>query len=155
MIQRIQTLWLLIVVALTTAMMFMPLAMYGGGVEEYKLYAFGMHSSQDSFTNIPIICMSVLIVLTLLIPLFTIFLFKRRQLQIRMCVVEMILLVGSQVVICIIYIIGYRAVADFDVHGSLMKPAMFIPVIAIFFSYLAMKAISRDEILVRSTDRIR
>ena len=44
MIQRIQTLYLLGIVVLTTLMMCLPLAYFVGGEETFNLYGYGLRS---------------------------------------------------------------------------------------------------------------
>ncbi len=95
--------------------------------------------------------LSVLLSLTCALPLVTIFLFRRRMLQIRLCAAEAVLLVGSAVMEAMIYWgpLGSRG------GSSALLPASFAPLAALFFVWLAARAIFRDEVLVRSLDRIR
>ena len=48
MIQRIQTLYLLIVTALVAVMLFAPLAWFAGQAGEYGLYAFSLRSADGT-----------------------------------------------------------------------------------------------------------
>lgn len=57
--------------------------------------------------------MGILLALALVLPLTTIFLFKRRMLQFRLGVVEMILLLGAQIVMGIYYFLSYRLFSSF------------------------------------------
>ena len=75
--------------------------------------------------------------------------------QIRYCIVEFVLLVGSVLMLALHYFLFYRASADFDFHALSVKVTMLLPIAALFLNYLAMKAIAADEALVRSVDRIR
>ena len=98
--------------------------------------------------------MGILLVLATLLPFVVIFLFKNRQLQIRLCAAEIVLLVGSLVVMGIYYYLSARLFESVNGLGSL-KLGMIMPLIAIVFVALATRAIFRDEVLVRSLDRIR
>ena len=93
--------------------------------------------------------------MALVLPLTTIFLFKRRMLQFRLGVVEMILLLGAQIVVGIYYFLSYRLFSSFEFHAQSVKLPPVLPLIAMIFTYLAVRAIFRDELMIRSMDRIR
>ena len=152
MIQRIQSLYLLAVAALMAAAVFTPLAYFAAGVEEYKLYAFSLQGAQESYSTI---YMGVIVTLAAIIPAVNIFLFKNRLLQIRLCAVELMLLVGSAIFMAIYYFLSNRMFSqlEFSAHG--FHIAIIFPLIALVLDYLALRAIFRDEMLVKSLDRIR
>lgn len=155
MIQRIQTLYLLGVVVLTTLMMYLPLAEFLCGAETFNLYGYGLRSVATGEMYKSTIFLAIMLVATALLPLVNIFLYKRRMTQIRYCIVEFVLLVGSVLMLALHYFLFYRAFADFDFHALSVKVTMLLPIAALFLNYLAMKAIAADEALVRSVDRIR
>ncbi|MBQ5922445.1 MAG: DUF4293 domain-containing protein [Alistipes sp.] len=152
MIQRIQTLYLLAVAALMAAAIFTPLAYFAAGVEEYKLFAFALKSATAEYSTI---YMGVIVALAAIVPLVNIFLYKNRLLQIRLCAVELVLLVGSAVFMALYYFLSNRMFSqlEFSAHG--MHIAIIFPIIAIILDYLALRAIFKDEMLVKSLDRIR
>ena len=152
MIQRIQSLYLLAVAALMIAATFTPLAYFVGGVEEYKLFAFSLKSAEVTHSTI---YMGIIVALSAIVPTVTIFLFKNRMLQIRLCAVELVLLLGSQVFMAIYYYLGNRMFSQFEYHAQGIHIAIIFPLVAIILDYLALRAIFRDEMLVRSLDRIR
>lgn len=152
MIQRIQTLYLLAVAALMAAAVFTPLAYFVGGVEEYKLFAFALKGAEVTHSTI---YMGIIVALAAIIPFVTIFLFKNRMLQIRLCAVELVLLVGSQVFMAIYYYLSNRMFAQLEFHAQGFHIAIIFPLVAIILDYLALRAIFHDEMLVKSLDRIR
>ncbi len=152
MIQRIQSLYLLAVAALMIAATFTPLAYFVGGADEYKLYAFSLESANVSHSTI---YMGVIVALAAIIPLVTIFLYKNRMLQIRLCAMELVLLVGAQVFMAIYYYLSNRMFANLEFHTQGFHIAIIFPLVSIILDYLALRAIFRDEMLVRSLDRIR
>jgi cell shape-determining protein MreD len=99
--------------------------------------------------------MGIIVALATIIPFFTIVLFKNRMLQIRLCAVELVLLLGSQVFMAIYYYLGNRMFSQFEYHAQGIHIAIIFPLVAIILDYLALRAIFRDEMLVRSLDRIR
>lgn len=154
MIQRIQTLYLLIIVALLVVMLFVPLAWFASEAGMFNLYAFSLQSADGSFAQ-STVYLGILLVLSALLPLLTIFLYRRRLLQIRLCVVEMVFLVGTVIMEAIYYFLSRRVFSELALHNQGFKPAIVLPIVALFFTFLAAQAIFRDEMLVRSADRIR
>ena len=152
MIQRIQTLYLLAVAALMAVATFTPLAYFVAGSEEYLLHAFALESQTSSH---PTIYMGIIVALSAIIPLVNVFLFKNRLLQIRLCAVELVLLVGSVAFMAIYYYLAQRFFSDIAFHTQGFRIAIIFPLLAIVLDYLAMRAIFKDEMLVKSLDRIR
>ncbi len=149
MLQRIQTLHLLVVAALSGVMFFLPLMWFANEGDQVYMTALKLLVADVAIGSTPIY-LPILIGAATLLPLVTLFLFKRRMLQIRLCAVEAVLLVG---------ILAMEAMLYFGPQNSLdagaLQPASFAPVAALLFLWLAARAIFRDELLVRSLDRIR
>ena len=88
--------------------------------------------------------------------LVTIFLFKRRMLQVRLCAVEIVLLLGCIAFEAIYFwLSGANALADIGVEHRHFGWAAIMPIVSLVFVALAAKATFKDEITVRSFDRIR
>ena len=152
MIQRIQSLYLLAVAALMIAAPFTPLAYFVGGVEEYKLFAFSLKSAEVTHSTI---YMGIIVALSAIVPTVTIFLFKNRMLQIRLCAVELVLLAGAEIFMAIYYYLSNRMFSMMEFHTQGFRIAIIFPLVALILDYLALRAIFKDETLVRSLDRIR
>ena len=155
MIQRIQTLYLLLAAVLMSLTLFLPLATILDGSNEIVVKAFSVSGLQDAAGALPIY-LGLLLALTTALLLTIIFLFKRRMLQIRLCVSAIVLLVGSTA------FIGLYCYRLCDLLASLEGDKVFtlgfaslMPVVAIIPVVLAIRGIARDEALVRSLDRIR
>ena len=99
--------------------------------------------------------MGIIVALATILPLITIFLFKNRMLQIRLCAVELILLIGAQIFMAIYYYLSNRMFSNLEFHTQGLHIAIIFPLVALILDYLALRAIFRDEALVRSLDRIR
>ncbi len=162
MIQRIQTIYLFVLTALIAAMLFTPLARFLGGTEEFRLMAFGVKSLGEPAGSGAVspyvastVYMGVLLVLAAVLPLVNIFLYKRRWLQMRLCVVEIVLLVGVQIFVCYYIFRAWRSVAGFEIHSVSYTLVDVFPLIGIVLAYMAMRGIIHDETLVKSLDRIR
>lgn len=154
MIQRIQTLYLLLIAALMAVTLFAPLAWFSGGAEQFGLYAFSLRTVGGESVQ-PTIYMGIVLALACALPLVTIFLFRHRLLQIRLCVVEMVLLVGAAVLEGVYYFLCSRVFSEQAFHVQGFKPAIALPLVCLLFAYLATRAIFHDELLVRAADRIR
>ena len=152
MIQRIQTLYLLAIAALMTTAVLTPLAYFAAGAQEYLLYAFSLKGGEASYSTI---YMGVVVALAAIIPFVTIFLYKNRTLQIRLCAVELVLLLGSAVFMGIYYYLGSRMFSQLEFSAQGFRIAIIFPLVALILDYLAIRAIFKDEMLVRSLDRIR
>ena len=136
MIQRIQSIYLLIVTILSIAICFYPYASINGTELTYcSSIIYGGLS-----TVIP------------LVTLFTIFLFKKRILQLRLCSFASILMLFQ-----VIYMVASFFIAGKDMpEGSnhLYFPVV-VPIINIILTYLAIRGIGKDEAMVRAADRLR
>lgn len=154
MIQRIQTLYLLVVTAFMTCALLLPIAEFTAADGTiFTLSAFSLSSDAESMTTL---WMAILMVLSTALPFITIFLFKRRQLQVRMCAAEIVLLLGCIAFILIYYFLsGSNALESVDIVHKQFSWAAIMPVASIILSFLAARAIFKDEVLVRSLDRIR
>lgn len=144
MLQRIQTLYLLAVTVLMSVLCFVPMAHYTIDGAEESLVAFDFW------------WVGVVFALCALVPFVVIWLYKNRLAQIRFLCAEVVLLVGAQI-FALWYSIGItRAVeAESAISMSSIATPTFFPVVCIILVWLAIRAIWKDEMLVRSLDRIR
>ena len=134
--------------------LFARLAWFAGDAGEFGLYAFGLKTSEGVVAQSSLY-MGVLLALACALPLVTIFLFRRRLLQLRLCVVEMVLLLGSVIMEGVYYFLSWRVFSDLTFLTQGFRPAIALPLVCLLFAYLAARAIFRDELLVRAADRIR
>ena len=155
MIQRIQTVYLLLAAVLMSLTLFLPLATIWQGGNEIIVKAWFADGTVGFKAPLPLYLGIILSVATAL-PFVTIFLYKKRMTQIRLCVSEIVLLLGSAAFIALYC---YRMC---DVLAELMQELNFtlgfaalMPVVAIIPMVLAIRGIAKDEALVRSLDRIR
>ncbi len=155
MIQRIQTLYLLIAVGLMVVTLVCPVALLNVGGEQVTLSAFGISDSVGKLSNMSIF-MGIQLALSTLLPLVTIFLFKNRILQIRLCGAELVMLLGCLAIIGVSIGRMCRTLVDnFEWSMLALRLPVVMPIVAFILVLLAMRATLRDELLVRSLDRIR
>ncbi len=153
MIQRKQTVFLLVSLILTSVLFFIPIANICDNNSDIYIYnVFGIRLLSDNneliTSTYPIL---ILIILTALLLLTSIFLYKKRLLQLRLCFLSIILSLGIYG-LGFFYIYKLTSVFETTIHYSF---SVVIPLISIVFIYFAMRAIKKDELLIRSLDRIR
>ncbi|MCM1150518.1 MAG: DUF4293 domain-containing protein [Alistipes sp.] len=154
MIQRIQSLYLLLVAGFMAVALFAPLAWFAGDAGEFRLYAFSLRLLDGDAVQ-PTRCMGALFVLACALPVVTVFLFRRRLLQIRLCVVEAVLLVGALIMEGIYYFLSWRVFSGQTFHMQGLCVSIALPAVCLLFVWLAARAVLHDELLVRAADRIR
>lgn len=149
MIQRIQSVYLLIVTVLLVIAMCLPVGNLIGLEGNLIFKNFGVYGEQISDNSTW--GMFIILLLSSLISFATIFLYKNRMLQIRMSIFNTILLIGYYITfIAFMVILQKRYLASFHLSWGLC-----LPLITIIFNYLAIRAIGKDEVLVKATDRLR
>ncbi len=157
MIQRIQSIYLLLAAGLMTAVLFLPLAVMGGGEDAARLTANGLSTgtveSMSVLTPAPLAM--ILLALCAALPLVTIFLFKKRRLQMTLCRIEMVLLLVAQLTVAYMLWQARGMVEALGVEPMNFALTDVFPLVALIFTWLALRGIRRDEELVRSLDRIR
>lgn len=155
MIQRIQTLYLVLIALLAAAALALPLTYFSTTTGElFDIYATGVKtSSGDNIEGS--IYMIILAVAAVALPVVNIFLFGSRMLQMRLCAIEGVILLGNYAMIAAYTFLSTKAFEQIGVEHVGFHPALFAPLVAIALCLLAGRAILRDELLVRSVDRIR
>lgn len=142
MIQRIQSIYLLLVAILSGGLIF---AFDLWKLAENKVFALDLFSSESiAEKSVP-----VLFFLSALLALYSIFSFKDRKKQ---------FVFGRLIILINLFLLGLLIYLSLNLPGEVSSEkgiGMFIPTVAILFSVLANKAIKKDEDLVKSVDRLR
>lgn len=158
MIQRIQTVYFLAIVILSCITFFMPVANLYDSANTflYTLDYKGLTLADSGegviiLNNVSTWGLKIISALIPLIALATIFLYKKRVLQIRLSFINMILMLGYYV---ILFINLWRAGNSMEAEWSLNVAAAF-PLVCVILNWLAIRAIGKDEALVKSLNRLR
>lgn len=147
MIQRIQSLYVFLSTVLIGLLLIFPFAEIIDGANIYLFDKLGISEATGIIHNgWPI---AALIGLILLLHLIALFSYKKRILQIRLLVFVILLMLG---LFGMFYFFTYFS---FDNAQISFKIFVAFPLIAIILDYLAIRAIGKDEALIRSIDRIR
>ncbi len=153
MIQRIQTIWLLLATICISCLLFLPIVTTTDliGMKFYIIASglyqevAGVKKQVEGFLPLLISTCAVAIMC-----FFNIFNFKKRKLQKQLIYASIVFIIGLSFW-CSVYakqIPGGVETANYDT-------GMFLPPLAIAFCLLAIRGINRDEALLKSADRLR
>ena len=153
MLQRIQTVYLLLIVVLTITTLFLPLAVLQAGNDLFSFDASGVSTLMGEPELIyPTWGLFALTAIIAIVALVTIFLFKRRILQIRLCVFNALLMLGFYGFFAYL---AYNFTSSFEGMSLSVGFGLAFPLVNLILDYLAIRNIGADEALVRSLDRLR
>jgi hypothetical protein len=93
-----------------------------------------------------------ILLLSAIIALCTIFLFRNRMLQVRMTVFGSLLLIGYYIAF---FAFMFILKNDLNAMAFQLGWALCLPAVCIILNYLAFRAIYRDELMVKAADRLR
>ncbi len=156
MIQRKQTIFLLLVIIASAASFFFPLAEFIGAKESIVLFVQNAHSlvpdsafNKNSYFSLPLLSATGFVMLFSLVAIFS---FKKRKVQmqiIKVCILVEVIFIG-------LFFFYYVHTLEQLTGGSAeYKTAVFMPLVALVFLVLAYRGVLHDEKLVRSADRLR
>ncbi|MDD3079077.1 MAG: DUF4293 domain-containing protein [Paludibacter sp.] len=156
MIQRIQSLYLLLIVILSSVTLFAPVAEMVSSVGAGTAYILDFKgiSQVKSTGNVVVESLWALTTISAIIPivaLVTVFMFKKRILQIRLCVFNMVIMAGYY---GMLFLHLWLASAKYHADWHLSYPVIF-PLVCIILDILAIRGIGKDEALIKSLNRIR
>lgn len=153
MIQRIQSIYLLLQIALLALMFFVPFQeFFTKEAENVVFYHNGVQIASSGEILIKTSSITILISVLIVLTIVTVFLYKKRTLQMRFCNYTVILSLGS--FILFIYY-NYLFKNTFQLEMSNYKVYILTPLVIAFLGYQAFRGIRKDELLVKSYDRLR
>lgn len=151
MLQRIQTLFLFSSAILMAAVTFTGNVVFNTTEGAYTFSHLGVIENMSKEIIYPTWPLVILSSLTTLLAFVSILFYKKRMLQIRFSIFNLVLIVGY--IPMLIYYI-FDITKELSASATYQVPVVF-PVIAAILTFLAIRAIGKDEALVRSLDRIR
>ena len=132
MIQRIQTIYLLLVTALLITSMCLPVGSFiGADAAMYVFKPLGVEMNGTLYSTWGVFG---ILLLSAIIAFATIFLFKNRYLTF----------------LAFMFVLKKDLSATFQISWALC-----LPLISIILNWLAVRAIGRDEVMVKAADRLR
>ena len=162
MIQRRQTIFMLLSAIISALLFFMPLASFNDGTTVMKFTIFGIENPIYTITvsqsyTWPLV---VLAVLMTLLPIYTLLRYKKRQHQVKMCHLDMLLNIIFIGLVFLYYDADIQKVIA-AVEGETYRLdvayciGMVIPLVNIVLQMLANRGIKKDIELLKSVDRLR
>lgn len=151
MIQRIQSVYLLLTTVLLLTAAFMPVGemIEADQVTAHVFKPLGISLAGGEFQSTW--GLFGILLLSAVISGCTIFLFRNRMLQIRMTIFSSLMLIGYYIALVVfIYMLKSDLQATFQLGWALC-----LPLICLVLNYLAFRGIYRDEIMVKAADRLR
>ena len=163
MIQRVQTIFLLAASALIITLLFTSVTIIESHGVTINLKPFvsgeGVHQSLNAVTGM--LYYAIALALSALISFVTIFLYRRRDIQLRLCSINIIILLGIQVFTgYILYrsnaFVEQMNIAEAGFSAGISYSALNVfAAVAMILSYLAFRYILKDELLIKSLNRMR
>lgn len=164
MIQRIQSIYLVLVSLLSVSLFFLPVSIKiipantSLNIPEDTFYKMDLYGVTKFETNKPVSVTNDYFLLlinaaTAAISAAVVFLYRNRKVQIKFCRL-LLLLTAAFIVIDFYYseAIGKEYVSDVNV---VYQAGSYFPILQIILVILAIKTIKKDEKLIQSADRIR
>lgn len=162
MIQRRQTIFMLLSVIITALLFFMPLASFNDGTTVMKFTIFGIQQPIETISlstayTWPLVVLTILMTLA---PFVTIFLYKKRELQVRLCRLTMLVNIIFIGLIFLYYeadiqkIIAAVEGDEYQLYVAYFF-GMVIPLVNLILEILAIRGIKKDIDLLKSVDRLR
>lgn len=154
MIQRIQSIYLFLAVCvlmLLTANPFAQVLLNTGDIITLEVFKQTADPVSGKM-GISLWPLAILLIVVLGLLILVLFLYRKRVLQVRLCMLTILIMFGFE---AMIYLYTKLTLAQFQAEDSLFLWPALIPFIAIILTYLAMKAIQKDDAIVKSYERLR
>jgi glucan phosphoethanolaminetransferase (alkaline phosphatase superfamily) len=153
MFQRIQSIYMLVAMAMISLTYFIPYGVFTDGVMRMAVSSYGLKTQGGDYLSEPSGYYIYLVhTLVLVLMVYSLISFKKRALQIRLLRFSFLVVLASIALIAL-YINAARTSFP-SLHFSI-GISLFLPIGAVLFNWLALRGVKKDEELVRSVDRIR
>ena len=149
MIQRIQSVYLLVVTILMVVCMCSPVGSIIARTQEISEFGNLCITLPDGTKDYAPWALFVILLVVALLSFGTIFLFKKRMLQIRLTIFSSVVLVGYYLAL-VAYIFMLAENTSFTPSWTIC-----LPFASIILNWLAIRGIGADEALVKAYDRLR
>lgn len=153
--QRIQTVFLIVVIISMIGLVFMPIWVYQPETENsHKLFALQYTEKTEGVPTIlyiPYAITGMLAIAAATVAFISLRKFKNRMLQLKLGVLNSLLMLGAMVAI-VIFIMD---MAKTHTGAGQYGPGFWMIAIGVAANFLANRFIRRDEKLVRDSERLR
>ena len=162
MIQRRQTIFMLLSAIISALLFFVPLMSFEANSSVMSFTIFGIENPIDTLTHSqsytwPLI---VLTILMTVLPIYTLLRYKKRQHQVKMCQLDLLLNIVFIGLVFLYYEADIqKVIAAVEGDAYQLEVAYFIgmaiPLVNLVLEILAIRGIKKDIELLRSIDRLR
>ncbi len=149
MIQRIQSIFLLLAGACAFALFAVPFGTTTEPVAESAIYMDSVYNIQDNMGLLVLFCIAGALALA------SIFMFKNRKTQLIVGRLAMVANIIGFILVIVFYVNNGAELKALSVDDQENYFGFSLPLIFLIFAILAQRAISKDDELVRSSDRLR
>ena len=149
MIQRIQSVYLLVVTILMIVCMCSPVGSIIANTNEISEFGNLCITMPDGTKDYAPWALFAILFVVAILSFVTIFLFKKRMLQIRLTIFNSVVLIGYYLAL-VAYIFMLAENTNFTPSWTIC-----LPFIALILNWLAIRGIGADEALVKAYDRLR
>lgn len=149
MIQRIQSVYLLVVAILMIVCMCSPVGSIIANTNEISEFGNLCITMPDGTKDYAPWALFAILLVVAILSFVTIFLFKKRMLQIRLTIFSSVVLIGYYLAL-VAYIFMLAENTNFTPSWTIC-----LPFIALILNWLAIRGIGADEALVKAYDRLR
>ncbi len=155
MIQRVQSIFLMLIGVCMISMLFLPIwSKTGIEGEVAKLTAMNLtYQKQTQLNSIPTFYIGILCVISMMVAYTSLFSFKNRMLQIKLNMANSLVIISAMG--CCAYLIATKGEVMISGAKGNMGFGVFMPAVALIFNMIANRFIWKDEKLVRSSNRLR
>lgn len=147
MIQRIQSIFLLLAAACAFCLFAFPFGTTEAPVTDSTIYADSVYNIQDNIALLALFCVAGGL------AFISIFLFNNRKTQLLLGRLAIIANIIGFVMVIIFYINSAGELRNVDDNENII--GFSLPIAFLVFAFLAQRYISKDEKLVDSMDRLR
>jgi len=151
MIQRIQTVYLLLATILMVLFYIYPIATFTTSTFQFDFFNCHITHPKDLPPPIALLPLAILPTISILMSTISIFLYKKRKTQILLGRINTLFILLT-IITTVLY---YLRIDNLLKGTSSIGFAGIFPILAFVFIIMANSAIKKDEELVRSADRIR
>ena len=151
MIQRIQTIYLLLAVIFMLLFYIFPIAIFTTDIFAFEFFNCHITHPENLQPPLPLLPLAILPMFSIIVSLVAIFLYKKRKPQRRLGKVNM-MIVFIVIIITVFYFFKIKEFLDGSVQYGF---SAIFPVLVFVMLLLANKAIKKDDDLVKAADRIR
>lgn len=155
MIQRIQTLYLFLAAVCSGLLFCFDLASFDYGATMMNLSVFGVDNQIDAtyFSGLYTLPLEILAAIMTILPVITLFVYKRRHVQVKLCQLDMLITLAFAVLVLLYYVSDIKKSINSEI--LIFGIGIYLPMVSLIFNILAIRGIKKDIELLRSVDRIR